>query len=82
MAAKQTQKKLASLESNMRRKELEVINSELTSLKPGKKVYKQQPNSNIFFREDITQVMEHAKQELKALIEEYKEAEKTQDETE
>ena len=81
MSGKQTQKP-ASLESNLRMKELEVINSELTSLKTGRKVYKQQPNSNIFFREDISRVMEHAKQELNSLIEEYKEAEKTQDETE
>ncbi|KAK2145584.1 hypothetical protein LSH36_670g00035 [Paralvinella palmiformis] len=84
MAAKQTPKNQSYSESGngMRIKELEVINSELSSLKPGRKVYKQQPNSNVFFHEDVSHVMAHAKQELNALIQEYKEAEKTQDETE
>ena len=72
--------KAAIAEKEKRVKELQVLNVELSSLKPGKKVYKQQPNSNMFFRDDIGRVMASAKQELDSLVEEYKRIEKTQEE--
>ena len=58
-------------------KELEIVNSELKSLRKGAAVYKQQPNSGIFFRENKSDVFSIAKKELDALVSEYKDIEKS-----
>ena len=47
--------------------ELEVLNSELQSLKKNAKVYKCQPNSSLFFLEDKQSVFSDAKKELDSL---------------
>lgn len=44
--------------------ETEVLLSELHSLKKNAKVYKQQPNSNIFFLHDITKAKSETKEDL------------------
>ena len=54
-------------------KELEVLQGELKNLKPGRKVYKQQPNSDVFFLADKNQVFSEAKRTLDSIQKEYKE---------
>ena len=51
--------------------ELEVLNSELKSAKKGARIYKQQPNSGVFFREDKLKVFSEAKKNLDDLQKEY-----------
>jgi len=62
--------------------ELQVLESELKSMKKGGRVYKQQPNSNIFFRQEMVQTLSDAKKEVEELIAEYKDAEKSEEESE
>lgn len=61
-------------------RELDILQGELKSMKKGGKVYKQQPNSQIFFRENMEQVFSDAKREMDELVQEYKDAERTTDE--
>lgn len=51
--------------------ELKVLQSEMSSLKKGKKVYQQQPNSRVLFMQDAPRVFSNAKKELDDLIMEY-----------
>lgn len=64
-----------ALKKQTRKRELEVLTGEFKSLKPGSRVYKQQPNSHIFFKEDMEKVFSEAKREMDELIQEYKEIE-------
>ena len=65
-----------------RTQELKVLNSELSTLKKGARVYKQQPNSGLFFLDSKNKVFSDAKRELDSLMQEYKEAEKSSAELE
>ncbi|KAJ8024483.1 hypothetical protein HOLleu_34401 [Holothuria leucospilota] len=47
--------------------ELMVVESELTSLRKGAKVYKQQPNSFIYFRDDCHQALNDCRKQLHQL---------------
>ncbi|KAL8591819.1 hypothetical protein ACOMHN_047079 [Nucella lapillus] len=56
-------------------KEQEVLQYELSSLRPKAKVYRQQQNSSILFLSGKPQEMHRAKQNLDSLQKEYKELE-------
>ncbi|XP_027316778.2 ASNSD1 upstream open reading frame protein [Anas platyrhynchos] len=61
-------------------KEQKVIIDELSNLKKNRKVYKQQPNSNIFFLADRTETLSQCKivlDELKKAHQEMENSEKT-----
>ena len=73
-------KKLADKKRQIQ--ELQVLNSELKSVKKEARVYKQQPNSSIFFKEDKHKVFSEAKKNLDDLLKEYNEAEKPVGDTE
>ncbi len=64
----------AALQTNIN--ELTVLDAEMKSLKPKARVYKQQPNSQVFFLADKTAVWSSAKQTLDGLIKAYSELEK------
>lgn len=64
-----------SKKDQQRINELKVLESELKTIKKDSKVYKQQPNSSILFKEDKSKVFTEAKKELHDLIQQYKEAE-------
>uniref|UniRef100_A0A803V5U7 Uncharacterized protein n=1 Tax=Ficedula albicollis TaxID=59894 RepID=A0A803V5U7_FICAL len=60
-------------------KEQKVVVDELSNLKKNRKVYKQQPNSNIFFLADRTEMLSQCKNtldELKKAHQELENAEK------
>lgn len=57
-------------------KEQQVVQNELETIKKGAKVYKQQPNSLVFFREDKDVALKEAKKNLGNLVKEYREIEK------
>ena len=65
-----TPQRKTEIEKRMR--ELQVQQEEFKTLKKDAKVYKQQPNSNILFREQIPDVWSKAKKELDDLMKEYK----------
>ena len=48
--------------------ELNVLEGELGSLKTGAKIYKQQPNSNIFFRTNRDTIAAETKRRLNKLV--------------
>jgi hypothetical protein len=50
-----------------RQRELEVIISELKSIKKGASVYSQQPNSNVYFLTTREEALQHAQTELSKL---------------
>nr|XP_042116359.1 ASNSD1 upstream open reading frame protein [Peromyscus maniculatus bairdii] len=52
-------------------KEQKILVDELSNLKKNRKVYKQQPNSNIFFIADRTKMFSESKNTLDELIREY-----------
>ncbi len=54
-----------------RLQELSVLHQELSTVKKTARVYKQQPNSQIFIKEDRARVMHEAKKEMDQLIAEY-----------
>uniref|UniRef100_A0A8C6JYX5 Uncharacterized protein n=1 Tax=Melopsittacus undulatus TaxID=13146 RepID=A0A8C6JYX5_MELUD len=61
-------------------KEQKVVVDELSNLKKNRKVYKQQPNSNIFFLVDRTETLSQCKNtldELKKAHQEMENSEKT-----
>uniref|UniRef100_A0A8B9GMR5 Uncharacterized protein n=1 Tax=Amazona collaria TaxID=241587 RepID=A0A8B9GMR5_9PSIT len=61
-------------------KEQKVVVDELSNLKKNRKVYKQQPNSNIFFLVDRTEMLSQCKNtldELKKAHQEMENSEKT-----
>ncbi|VDI35919.1 Hypothetical predicted protein [Mytilus galloprovincialis] len=51
-------------------------------MKKGQSAYKQQTNSHIFFKEDVTKVFSECKKSLDELIEEYKQCELDEETTE
>ncbi|KAH3720896.1 ASNSD1 upstream open reading frame protein-like [Dreissena polymorpha] len=56
-------------------KEQQVLEQELKSQPKGASVYKQQPNSQIFFKTSHEKMMVECKRNLDSLIKEYKAAE-------
>ncbi|XP_057275769.1 ASNSD1 upstream open reading frame protein [Pezoporus wallicus] len=67
-------------ELNRKIKEQKVVVDELSNLKKNRKVYKQQPNSNIFFLVDRTETLSRCKNtldELKKAHQEMENSEKT-----
>ncbi|XP_061313788.1 ASNSD1 upstream open reading frame protein [Pezoporus occidentalis] len=67
-------------ELNRKIKEQKVVVDELSNLKKNRKVYKQQPNSNIFFLVDRTETLSQCKNtldELKKAHQEMENSEKT-----
>ena len=56
--------------------ELTVLDAEMKSLKGNARVYKQQPNSQIYFASDKASVWSAAKQTLDNLLKDYAEIEK------
>ncbi|XP_061464211.1 ASNSD1 upstream open reading frame protein [Rhineura floridana] len=67
-------------ELNRKIKEQKVVVDEVSNLKKNRKVYKQQPNSNIFFLADRTQTLSECKNtldELKKAHQEMENLEKT-----
>ncbi|XP_054237047.1 ASNSD1 upstream open reading frame protein [Indicator indicator] len=67
-------------ELSRRIKEQKVVVDELSNLKKNRKVYKQQPNSNIFFLVDRTETLSQCKNtldELKKTHQEMENSEKT-----
>ena len=55
-----------------------MLENELRTLKPGARVYKQQPNSHVFFKDDSGALLKEAKSTLDSLVKEYKDIEHTQ----
>ena len=53
-----------------------VLDGELSGIGKTARVYKQQPNSDVFFRTERLQIMADSKRNLERLIEEHKQAEK------
>ncbi|KAK7107837.1 hypothetical protein V1264_015685 [Littorina saxatilis] len=70
------------VEVQVKMKEQEVLNYELSSLKPRAKVYRQQQNSNIMFLSGVQQEMHRAKQNLDSLQKEYRDLETSTSHTE
>ncbi|XP_073927360.1 ASDURF protein [Castor canadensis] len=56
-------------------KEQKIIVDELSNLKKNRNVYRQQPNSNIFFLADRTEMLSESKNTLDELKKEYQEIE-------
>lgn len=56
-------------------KEQKVVVEELSNLKKNRKVYRQQPNSNIFFLGDRAEIFSESKNVLDNLRKQYQEAE-------
>ena len=77
MPSKNSDLSLSPSEASTRIRELEVLQGELKSMRKGGRVYKQQPNSSIFFRENMEKVFSDAKLEMDELIKEYKDVERT-----
>lgn len=51
-------------------KELQILEAELGSLKKGATVYKQQPNSNLYFKDDREKVAADTRYRLNKLVNE------------
>ncbi|XP_062908661.1 ASNSD1 upstream open reading frame protein-like [Mobula hypostoma] len=66
-------------ELNKQIKEQIVLIDELSNLKKNRKVYKQQPNSYIFFTADQTQTLSESKCSLDEMRREYQELENTEE---
>ncbi|KAM6421368.1 ASDURF protein [Rhynochetos jubatus] len=67
-------------ELSRRIKEQKVVVDELSNLKKNRKVYRQQPNSNIFFLADRTETLSQCKNtldELKKALQEMENSEKS-----
>lgn len=58
-------------ELNKKIKEQKIVVDELSNLKKNRKVYKQQPNSNIFFMADKDDVLSSCKKELDIMRKDY-----------
>ncbi|XP_070565737.1 ASNSD1 upstream open reading frame protein-like [Ptychodera flava] len=58
-------------------REHEILEGELASMKKGKRVYKQQPNSSIFFKDDFSKTLQECQKTLQSLREEYKQLNKS-----
>uniref|UniRef100_A0A5F8HBI7 ASNSD1 upstream reading frame n=1 Tax=Monodelphis domestica TaxID=13616 RepID=A0A5F8HBI7_MONDO len=65
-------------ELNSKIKEQKVVVDELSNLKKNRKVYKQQPNSNIFFLSDRTEMLSESKNTLDELKKVHQEIENTE----
>ncbi|XP_077175566.1 ASDURF protein isoform X2 [Paroedura picta] len=65
-------------ELNRKIKEQKVVVDELSNLKKNRKVYKQQPNSYIFFLADRTQTLSESKNTLDELRKAYQEMENSE----
>uniref|UniRef100_A0A8D0HFD2 Uncharacterized protein n=1 Tax=Sphenodon punctatus TaxID=8508 RepID=A0A8D0HFD2_SPHPU len=65
-------------ELNRKIKEQKVIVDELSNLKKNRKVYRQQPNSNIFFLADRTQTLSECKNILDELNKAHQEIENSE----
>uniref|UniRef100_A0A4X2LQN6 ASNSD1 upstream reading frame n=1 Tax=Vombatus ursinus TaxID=29139 RepID=A0A4X2LQN6_VOMUR len=65
-------------ELNSKIKEQKVVVDELSNLKKNRKVYKQQPNSNIFFLADRTEMLSESKNTLDELKKIHQEIENTE----
>ncbi|XP_072197264.1 ASNSD1 upstream open reading frame protein [Excalfactoria chinensis] len=65
-------------ELSRRIKEQKVVVDELSNLKKNRKVYKQQPNSNIFFLVDRTETLSQCKNTLDQLKKEHQELENSE----
>ncbi|XP_060113037.1 ASNSD1 upstream open reading frame protein [Heteronotia binoei] len=65
-------------ELNRKIKEQKVVVDELSNLKKNRKVYKQQPNSYIFFLADRTQMLSESKNKLDELRKAYQEMENSE----
>lgn len=63
---------------NQKIKEQKVVLDELSNLKKNRKVYKQQPNSNIFFLADRTQMLSECKHTLDKLKKVHQEMENSE----
>lgn len=63
---------------NQKIKEQKVVLDELSNLKKNRKVYKQQPNSNIFFLADRTQMLSECKNTLDKLKKVHQEMENSE----
>uniref|UniRef100_A0A8C3V7H4 Uncharacterized protein n=1 Tax=Catharus ustulatus TaxID=91951 RepID=A0A8C3V7H4_CATUS len=59
-------------------KEQKVVVDELSNLKKNRKVYKQQPNSNIFFLADRTEMLSQCKNTLDELKKAHQELENSE----
>uniref|UniRef100_A0A8D2N9B8 Uncharacterized protein n=1 Tax=Zonotrichia albicollis TaxID=44394 RepID=A0A8D2N9B8_ZONAL len=59
-------------------KEQKVVVDELSNLKKNRKVYKQQPNSNIFFLADRTEMLSQSKNTLDELKKAHQELENSE----
>ena len=51
-------------------KELQILETELGSLKKGAAVYRQQPNSNLYFKDDREKVAADTRRQLSKLVNE------------
>ena len=71
---------LRKQDAQKRMRELEVLQGELKSMKKGGRVYKQQPNSHIFFKQGMEQVFSEARREMDDLVQEYKDIERREEE--
>lgn len=65
-------------ELNQKIKEQKVVVDELSNLKKSRKVYKQQPNSNIFFLVDRTETLSECKSSLDDLKRAHQEIENSE----
>ncbi|VDI35918.1 Hypothetical predicted protein [Mytilus galloprovincialis] len=75
-----TSHKRGELEKQINEKR--ILEHELKQMKKGQSAYKQQTNSHIFFKEDVTKVFSECKKSLDELIEEYKQCELDEETTE
>ena len=64
-----------SAQNKDRIQQLEVLQHELRTMKKGRTVYVQQPNSSVMFKVDRNVAFSNAKTELDNLIKEYKDCE-------
>ncbi|XP_073710735.1 ASDURF protein [Misgurnus anguillicaudatus] len=58
-------------ELNKKIKEQKIVVDELSNLKKNRRVYKQHPNSNIFFMADKEEVLSSCKKELDTMRKDY-----------
>ncbi|XP_048754321.1 ASNSD1 upstream open reading frame protein-like [Ostrea edulis] len=66
---------------NLKFQEQKILETELTSLKKGARVYQQQQNSNVFFLSKREDILKESKQTLENLCKEYKSLEKSEEES-
>ncbi|KYO33718.1 hypothetical protein Y1Q_0008844 [Alligator mississippiensis] len=65
-------------ERNNQIKEQKIVVDELSNLKKNRKVYRQQPNSNIFFLADRTETLSQCKNKLDELKKAHQEIENSE----